>query len=293
MIAIGLHEWCGGYLGDEVCDLAELLDSEPEDILLANIAYDVTSCLMGCSTFAAPTPRGPLHARNLDWEFSGDLLRKHTTVFTFPSRHGDYLVVTWPGLFGVLTGMAPGRFSVSVNYISDGRARIIAAPALAWRAVNGYMPVTWAVREALETKKTFAAAVKYLSEVPLLAPVLFTVVGTDNDERVVIAREPDGADLRWPDDGVLAVTNHLVDEDEDPDEEMDDSEERLAFLRDCLARRQPDTAEAALRLLSNGALFQDDGGYKTQHQVVMEPRAGRLTVRAPGRRKEIYEGGRR
>lgn len=290
-IAIGLHDLVGGYLGDEVADLAELLDCEPKDVLLANVIYDVTSSLLGCSTFVTPTQRGPLHARNLDWWFRGDLLRKHTTVFTFPSRHGDYLVVTWPGLFGVLTGMAPGRYSVSVNHITDHRSNFIAAPALAWHAVNGYMPVTWAVREVLETKKTFAAAVKYLSEVPLLAPVLITVAGTDNDERVVIERDPDDAVLRWPDDdGVLAVTNHCVDEDDD---DAGDSEERFEFLQERLGRHPPTTADAALKLLSNDALFQDDGGFKTEHQVVMEPRTGRLTVRAPGRRKEIYEGGKR
>jgi hypothetical protein len=230
----------------------------------------------------------------MDWEFKGDLLRRHTAVFALPSRHGDYLVVTWPGLFGVLTGLAVGRFSVSVNYITDDRSNIIAAPALAWRAVNGYLPVTWAVHETMENSKTFKAAVKHLSEVPLLAPVLFTVVGTDNDERVVIEREPDGAVVRGPDDdGVLAVTNHRVDEDDEPDEEMDDSQVRLAFLQDRLARRQPDTPGAALRLLSCDALFQEQGGYKTQHQVVMEPRSGKLSVRVPGRRTEVYRGGER
>jgi hypothetical protein len=196
-------------------------------------------------------------------------------------------------LFGVLTGMAPGRFSVSVNYVSNVTglgAALIEGVSLLRRVLAGNMPVTWAVRDALESRKTFKAAVKYLSEVPSLAPVLFAVAGTDNDERVVIERQPDEADLRWPDDeGVLALTNHRVGQEDRSDNE--DSVGRFAFLEGRLTYRQPDAAVAALRLLSSDVLFQDDDDYKTQHQVVMEPRAGRLTVRARGRGTRVARVG--
>ena len=39
----------------------------------------------------------------------GDLVARHE------SPAGSWLNVTWPGFVGVLTGMAPGRFSIAYN----------------------------------------------------------------------------------------------------------------------------------------------------------------------------------
>ncbi|HET7754913.1 MAG TPA: hypothetical protein VFK85_13475, partial [Anaeromyxobacteraceae bacterium] len=117
--------------------------------------------------------------------------------------------MTWPGMAGAITGMAPGRFSITVNFVTH--AEDSSRTGLVARAVAGFWPVAWAVRRAFDECKTFKSAAKFLKSQYLLAPVLLTVVGTKNSERVVIEcgcedywiREPEGTEP-------LLTTNHYA-----------------------------------------------------------------------------------
>ncbi|HEX8909348.1 MAG TPA: hypothetical protein VF805_09090, partial [Anaeromyxobacteraceae bacterium] len=138
-----LHRAHGRRHGPELETVAALSGRAPSEVLFANLAYE-----FGCSTFLREGAAGPLHARNLDWPFPGDLLRRHGCVLrVHGAPAGGYGVVGWPGLLGALTAVAPGRFTVSVNYVRHrrgGLGRLLA------RAAAGALPGSWAVREALE-----------------------------------------------------------------------------------------------------------------------------------------------
>ena len=128
-----LNALMGMHYRAEAEELASLLGTSPGEVLVANLAYDLSHAA-GCSTFVRPTAEGPLHARNLDWSFPDELLRTHTTIVRFANaRRGSYATVTWPGLFGALTALAPGRFAVTVNYVchgTDSRPLAVAQRAL-------------------------------------------------------------------------------------------------------------------------------------------------------------------
>lgn len=278
--AIGaLHTVMGSHYGEEVADIAGALGLSEAAVVMANVAYDLAN--IGCSTFIVPTARGPLHARNLDWSFPRGLLKEHLMVARMRNgRHGDYAIVGWPGMFGVLTGIAPERFSVTVNYVRNvGESTLSGALK---RAVAGSWPVAWVVRQAFDEAKDFKSAVRILKEAELLAPVLFTVAGTENNERVVIERGCDTWAVRKADGlGAVCTTNHYVSSefrDDNVDLMPKDTQERLAALSQTLGKSPVDTAEAAITLLSSDDLLRAD----TQHQVVMEPAIGRMTVAVPG-----------
>ena len=281
--AVGaLHAMFGHHYGDEVDELAALLGASPAEIVLANIYYDLAAG--GCSTFVQPAPAGPILARSLDWNFSRQFLRKHTTVYRFLSAPcGPYATVSYPGLIGALTGMAPGRFAIAINYVrhatESGKAKI------ASRGLKGYWPTTWVVRQALDHAATFADAVRHLSRTPLLAPVMFTVAGTAPGEGVVIERTPDRAVVRrMEDDGApVCLTNHYVSDDLiDSNEGIEeiDTVERLDALERGLADNVVHDAHAALKLLSHKSLMS----LITAHQVVARPRDRMFVVRVPGQR---------
>src|SRR6185436_6116893 len=60
----------GSHYRNELEDLATVTGASRDRLLLANLAYDLSQT--GCSTFVIPRPKGPLHARTLDWEdFAG------------------------------------------------------------------------------------------------------------------------------------------------------------------------------------------------------------------------------
>jgi acid ceramidase len=277
--AATLHGMLGEQFGDELRDLAEVAGAEVSEILLANLAYDLANAA-ACSTFVDTRGETPLHARNLDWSFRGKLLRKQTSVFSVErGPAGPYTMVGWPGFFGALTAVAPGRFSVTVNYVShEDESGLV--PALR-RAVAGYWPVPWAVRRALDECESYDEAVRLLSELQLLSPVLLTLAGIRKRQALVIERGPDDYAHRDAEQGCLWVTNHYATEayeDDNVDLGEFDTIERFNRLSAELSGKEAVGPKQALRILSHGEIEEPD----TQHQVVMMPRTGRLLVRVPG-----------
>jgi hypothetical protein len=281
--ARALHVAFGSHFGAEVEGLATAIGVGPQAVLVGNLAYDLTNAA-ACSTFIASGSSPPLHARNLDWAFPGRLLRDHTTVVRVSGAPaGSYAMVTWPGFFGGLTAVAPGRFSVAVNFVAQEDD----TPAGAFgRALKGYWPVPWAVRTALDECEDYSAAVSLLSSIPLLSPVLFSVAGVRPGEAVVIERGPNEHVVREQQAGSVCVTNHYAsDEYRQEDAASADSEKRLAALDRGTRRSAPSDPSAAFRLLSRPLFLREE----TQHQVVMSAAEGTLVVRVPGRRAVSVE----
>ena len=69
----------------------------------------------GCTSCARDDAEhgAPWLARTLDWPFPG--LGRHVEVVQMAGAAGDFYSIAWPGFVGVLTGMAPGRFSAAIN----------------------------------------------------------------------------------------------------------------------------------------------------------------------------------
>jgi hypothetical protein len=269
---------------EEIAALATSLGVSRAHLLFANLAYDVASAApaqlvapLGCSTFVAAAPEAPLHARNLDWHFPGTLLRDHPMLFRVRgSAAGSYLSVGWPGLTGALTAVAPGRFSVSVNFVKwrgDGFGRLLA------RAAAGATPVAWAVRDALERAPDYEAAVALLRDVRLLAPVLLTVAGVRPGEACVVERTPRSSGVRRCGDGRVCVTNHYDAPElrgRSVDYDAGDTVVRLRTVTGGLAASLPSGVAEALEVLSPAVRGH------TQHQAVMRAADGLLAVRVPG-----------
>ncbi len=275
-----LHQVLGGKHEDEIADIAGALDVSPSEVVLANAAYDISS--VGCTTIAAPSTKGPIHARNLDWPFPRGLLKKHVVVARMCNgAFGSYALVTFPGVFGALTGIAPGRFSIAVNFVTHAKDSSI--KGLVKRSLAGFWPVAWAVRHAFDAAKSFEQAVRVLQEQFLLSPVLLTIVGTRLSDRLVIECGCDHYALRAGRPGrPLVVTNHFqspeLEEFNSGLDEMD-TLERAESLQERLDGVNV-TPASALRALSSGDVLSPN----LQHQVVMQAATGRLIVRVPGRR---------
>jgi hypothetical protein len=271
----------------EVEALAEALGVSRAELLFANLAYDVASAApaqlvapLGCSTFVSVGPGAPLHARNLDWHFPGNLLREHPLLFRVRGAPaGTYVSVGWPGLTGALTAVAPGRFSVSVNFVKargDGFGRLLA------RAAAGATPVAWTVRDALERAADFEAAVAMLRDAPLLAPVLFTIAGVRPGEACIVERSTRAAGVRRcspSSAGSVCVTNHYASAElhgRSVDYDAGDTLVRLAAVTHGLAQRAPASEADAFAVLATAVRGH------TQHQAVMRAAEGLLAVRVPG-----------
>ncbi|MEL7004057.1 MAG: C45 family autoproteolytic acyltransferase/hydrolase [Bacteroidota bacterium] len=180
----------------EVSAIAKSLRIPRNDVLLGNLYYDALKMVLGCSAFAIDTPTGPLHARNLDWHSDSNILDKFTNVQQYVNGINEYMIIGWPGYIGALSGMAAGKFSISLNaVISDEK------PGLA-------PPITFLIRDVLETAKNYKEAVKRLSSETIFSDCILLVTGIDRSEMVIIERTPTKARIRYPKDGFISATNN-------------------------------------------------------------------------------------
>jgi len=186
----------------EIEAVAKMAGYPVDDFCLLQIAYEVaakcTSIIakMPVDQTSGNSPRGarkvPLHCRTLDW--GALFLRDLACEITFV--RGEEMVFkasTWAGYLGVLTGMRPGCFSVSINYRKSANKADGSLVQNFERGLNGAWPVGYLVRHLLSRPDApdYEAARLLFSSAKLMAPVYFTVGGISEDEGCVISRGPE------------------------------------------------------------------------------------------------------
>lgn len=180
--------------------LAELVGATWREIMLATISYDAAAYRPACSTAVLPTSNGPVVARNLDWT-PEDLLAQASYDIRF-DRDGKFVFgnAGWPASIGMTTGISANGFCLILNYVG--------LPEGASINYLGY-PVLLFVRTVVEDAKNFDDALEMLQSQGLISGGLFTLVGSENGQRVVVERSPSKHELRRGEPGkVLATTNH-------------------------------------------------------------------------------------
>ncbi len=182
---------------DEAVSLARQVGADWRTLMLANLSYDLALAYFGCSTVALPTLRGPVVARNMDW-WPEDLLAQASFLIRYTEGNAfRFANAGWPGAIGIVTGLSAHGFAVVLNAVTSSEG------------VNqtGY-PVLLHLRRVIEDARDFDDALRMLTEETLAAPALITLVGSANEQRVVIERTPTRHALRWPaGDEPLVTTN--------------------------------------------------------------------------------------
>ncbi len=173
---------------------------------LLNLSYE-----WSCTTGAGPDPSGVGNRmlRTLDWPLDG--LGETVVVAKFKGKAGIYHNVTWPGAVGVVTAMAPGRFSAAINQPpfrkwthscwADwpiNRLRLFSSTA---------PPPTFLLREVFDNCATYDEAKELLCERPIAMPAFFTLSGTSPDQSCLIEREERGFSLH---ENPTACANHWM-----------------------------------------------------------------------------------
>lgn len=185
-------------LWEEACEVAEIANVRVEDIVAANVFYDMASSRCACTAFAVEGERGPMHGHCLDWECGADFLREHAMLFRFVSMKDDaaFTSTGWPGFLGVIVGTAPRRFSVTVNAVwsTDARER--------------GEPLGMVLRKAFATRRDYNDLVAFVTTCKLACDCLLLVTGVRRGEMTVVERTPRRAALREAANGLLLVTNH-------------------------------------------------------------------------------------
>lgn len=165
-------------------------------VVAGNLYYDALKAVLGCTAFAVDTPDGPLHARNLDWWTENEMLRRYTMVTRFAGAPaGEFTTVGWPGLVGVFSGIAPGRFAVTLNAVSSDER------------LEPACPIVFLLRQILEEAPDFTSALNALRTTTVASDSLLLLTGVRPGEMAVIERTPLRAEIRFAENGRIFVTN--------------------------------------------------------------------------------------
>jgi len=251
---------------EEIRSIAAFSRFSENDILITNLYYDALKFVFGCTAFCVQHQNHILHARNLDWWTENDALKKYTKIFHF-TRNSEviYSSISWIGFIGVLSGIKPGCFSITLNAVSSSES-----PNLA-------QPVTFLIRDVLEHTTSYAEALQMLSETEIASDCLLMLAGTNPGEMVVIERTPRKYALRYPENDCLVVTNNYREFNHDlktGDVLQLSSCGRFDRTTALLTQKKPQTAQECLSVLSDDHVKMGI----TVQQMVFDLSTGQLIV---------------
>lgn len=194
----------------EIRGIAKAVDIHESYVILTNIMYDCIAMCTAAMQYDDATG-SVMHLRNLDFGamFGWDAAAKRWVIQEYLQgllmsvdfqRKGktQFRSVSYAGSVGVLTGLRPGAFAISVNarFSLDGGFLGL----MEWFSgtdMDQYF-VSFLVRDVLDDPKaTYEKAVNLLSTRHLLAPVYYAVSGIKKSEACVIARARKRLVDRW------------------------------------------------------------------------------------------------
>ncbi len=173
---------------------------------LLNLSYE-----WACTCGIGPDPlgEGSRMLRTLDWPMNG--LGRNVVIARQEGDAGPYYNVTWPGFVGVLTAMAPGRYSAAIN--QPPMRRFSRSCWFDW-AINrtgtwrkSGLPPSHLLRRVLDECRTYADAREMLIETPLCIPAFFSLGGVDGAEGCVIERLEHRAAVH---EAPVSISNHWL-----------------------------------------------------------------------------------
>jgi hypothetical protein len=183
------------YIKEIEC-IANYCDYSADQILIANLYYDIVKFAFACTAFAFQKDDSIWHARNLDWWTENDVLKKYTKILNY-TKGGKtvFQSVGWVGFVGVLSGIKPNEFSLTLNAIVSDEAP------------NMAKPITFLLREVLEGDYNFQEAQEILEQTEIICDCLLLVAGKTAHEMLVIERTPRSSKTRFAENSCIIVTN--------------------------------------------------------------------------------------
>lgn len=218
---------------------------DENQVLLANLSYDIMKFFFGCTAFATHTGKTMLHSRNLDWPTDDNLLSRHSMVFNFQKGGRTiFRTVGWPGFVGALSGTKPGKFSLTLNAVLSKDKPEIA------------FPVTFLLRDVLFACESYEDARQTLEENDIACDCLVLLSGTKQGEHVVIERTPKRFATRESREKFIVVTNDYKKLENGISENILQATScgRYDRVQELLRQAIPQTADACLDILRDEAI---------------------------------------
>lgn len=256
-----LEKWENAHLG-EIEAVARMLDRPGAYFFSVNYEW-------GCTCRVAPSPdRSTARLiRVLDWKTPG--LGRNVVAARVSAPAGRYVALTWPGYTGVLTAVAPGRFSAALNQAPMRKS--VGFYYLDWAANRRrvwnmpYPTPAHLLRSVLDEAASFTEARERLRTEPISTPAIFSLAGCQPNDTCVIERTETEARVH---DGDHVAANHWQAAGWSGHARGHDSSGRATLMRAIPARLEPDFSWLKAPVLNA----------HTRIAMVSDAQAGRLVA---------------
>lgn len=155
----------------EIQSIARYADVPSHDLLLLNLAYDLSACgyqlpgMFGCTAalHRSLETGAPVLDRTMDWAFPR-CVGNYSMKITFVGKNFRIETAGFPGLVGIISGMRAGlrgTYGIALNQ------------AFTDSPPNYATPVPWLIRETFEQCATYGSALRHITHRPAAAPGIY------------------------------------------------------------------------------------------------------------------------
>jgi hypothetical protein len=176
-------------------------------ILNYHAAHDIghalqNMSLVGCTAFAtwgtASEDSTLIIGRNFDFYVGDDFARDKLIAFYNPSSGYKFMMVTFGGMTGVLSGMNEQGLTVTIN---AAKSDVPSASAT---------PVTLVTREILQYASTIAEAYDIVAKRKMFVSESFLIGSAKEGKAALIEKSPEAIDLVEANGNAIMSTNHFL-----------------------------------------------------------------------------------
>ena len=255
-----------------------------ERLMNYHAAHDIghalqSMALVGCTSFATWNNRSAdstlIVGRNFDFYVGDKFAEDKIVAFYHPDSGYRFMMVTWAGFTGVVSGMNEAGLTVTIN---ADKSNIPSGAAT---------PVSLVAREVLQYAKNIDEAWAIAKRRKMFVSESFLIGSAADNRAVVIEKTPDSMDMYAPNENFITCTNHfqgnelgkLASNEQQIKESA--SEYRYQRLNELLSEKGPNTVQKTVDILRDrfGLHNQNIGmgnekavnQFIAHHSIVFEP----------------------
>jgi len=255
-----------------------------ERLMNYHAAHDIghalqSMALVGCTSFATWNGHSAdstlIVGRNFDFYVGDKFAEDKIVAFYRPSNGYRFMMVTWAGFTGVVSGMNEQGLTVTIN------ADKTSIPS------GAETPVSLVAREILQYAKNIDEAWAIAKKRKMFVSESFLIGSAADNRAVVIEKTPDGMDMYDPNDNFITCTNHFQGAElstlPSNGQQITESASAYRYLRlnELLGADQKNTVEKTVNILRDRyGLHGEDIGvgnekavnqFIAHHSIVFEP----------------------
>ncbi|ASZ11474.1 C45 family peptidase [Chitinophaga pendula] len=264
-----------------------------ERIMNYHAAHDIghalqSMALVGCTSFGTwgslSADSNLIIGRNFDFYVGDKFAEDKIVTFYHPEKGHRFMMITWGGFTGVVSGMNEHGLTVTIN------AAKTSIPS------GSATPVSLVAREILQYARNIKEAWTIAQKRKMFVSESFLVGSAEDNKAVVIEKTPEGMDLYDPQQSFITCTNHFqgaqLGKLSSNKEQIAESASAYRYerLTELLQRGGPNTVQKTVNILRDRFGLHDQnigmGNEKAinqliaHHAIVFEPKKHMVWVSA-------------